>query len=237
MAIEKPSNLIFEYGTSFVNTKNHAFNTPRFLIEAKCTIRDGENYSDYYLCAPCKGEHTFAKKDLFEKKSFEFTPVFGDDNTLVFRKFGFFNNNELNEYKKVYDRTELWGDKEVNVKYKEGKLLDNKSVIESTKNGKQIMGRVYFEKNGYSATIDFPVKTINIGKKKWQVDTGAIIFPDFTKQSPYQIFLFDLAFIAFNNFKSAEVIGRDLCSFGNYWIAHYCKSLTIKNPKIYLYAI
>lgn len=225
----------FDYGRSFVITENHKENTPRFLIESKCTIDDKE----YYLCAPCKGENTYAEEDLFVAQPFEFTPVINKEELLFFRKFNFFNDREKDEYKKAYIGEDVWGTKKFLIKeVKAKKLLDTyKKIYSVTEKGFPIMCRIVIRKNDKTTTIDFPVKTINVNKEKWQVDTGVIAIPDLTCKSPYQIFSFNLGYIAFNNFNSVEFILREFQKIGNYSVVSPYTIFKIKDLEIYLYSL
>ena len=239
MATKGTDNIkFFDYGKSFILTENNEENTPRLLVEAKCTV----GKENYYLCAPCKGEHTFAERNLFEQSAFEFTPIINEKEVLIFRKFGFYNAGELNEYKKVYTSGDIWGDKKIPIKEVGVKQLLNtpKKIIATVKSGIPIMGRIVLKsKDGKkSATIDFPIKTININGTAWQVDTGIIPIPDLEEESPHPIYLFDLGYIAFNNFDFVEFIARDLYKLTNdYWIIHACKIKRVDNPEIYLYSL
>ena len=215
---------LFDYGKSFVIT-NGTGNSPRFLIEARCRF-DGR---DYYLGAKCKGENTFADKELFERNSFEFYPLFGEDETIIFRRFGYYLPFETGEYKKIYRNIESWGEKEFIIKEVEStELLDtSEKIISAIEKCVPIMGRLVYK----NAVIDFPVKTINKYLKEWQVDTGPIPFPI--------NYSFGLAFIAFNNFKFAEVIIDELTLIKGTTIivVRGNKIITINNPEIYLYAL
>ena len=215
---------LFDYGKSFVIT-NGTGNSPRFLIEAKCRF-DGK---DYYLGAKCKGENTFADKELFKRNSFEFYPLFSEDETIVFRRFGYYLPFETGEYKKIYRNTESWGDKEFIIKEAEPTepLDTSEKIISAIERCVPIMGRLVYG----NAIMDFPVKTINRRSEEWQVDTGPIPFPvDYS---------FGLAFIAFNSFKLVEVIIDGLVRVGNsnLLVVRGDKVITIKNPEIYLYAV
>jgi len=215
---------LFDYGKSFVIT-NGKDNNPRFLIEARCRVGD----KDYYLGAKCKGEHTFSHKELFERNSFEFYPLFGKDETIIFRKFGYYLSSETGEYKKKYRNENTWGDKKFIIKeIKPTELLDtSKKIISATERCVPIIGRLAYE----NAIIDFPIKTINKHLNNWQVDTGPIPFP--TNYS------FSIAHIAFNSFKIAEIIIDGLIQVNGttIFVARGDKIITIKNPKIYLYSV
>lgn len=225
----------FDYGKSFVITENNKKNTPRFLIESKCTIDNEE----YYLCAPCKGESTYAEESLFSSPPFEFTPIIHKEELLFFRRFNFFNDSEKNEYKKAYIGEDIWGNKKVSIREVIAKeLLDShKKIFEAVRKGKPIMCRIIIKKNGKTATIDFPIKTINVNNNEWQVDTGVLAVPDLTMKSPYQIFTFNLGYVAFNNFKWVEFITRDFQKIGEYLIVVPYTIFKIKDLKIYLYSL
>ena len=57
-----------DYGTSFV-CNSAPFNAVRFWIESRTTIIDDAAgvSTEFYQCASCKSENTFAHKDLFHK--------------------------------------------------------------------------------------------------------------------------------------------------------------------------
>lgn len=236
METKNTSNIkFFDYGKSFVITENHPTNTPRFSIEAKCTMDDQE----YYLCAPCKGENTYAEESLFTIKPFEFTPIISKEEILLFRKYNFFNSEEKNEYKKAYIGNDIWGEKKFFIKEAKAKeLLDSPEKINNAvKNGLPIMCRLVIKQNDKSATIDFPIKTINVHKDNWQVDTGVLPIPDLTGKYPYKIFAFNLAYVAFNSFDSVEFLIRNLFEIEKYFIISPCETLKIKDPEIYLYSL
>ena len=65
-----------DYGRSYVTTAGGAGNQPVFWIESRCRISDpatGE-VRDYYQCASCRSENTFATHDLFMEN--HIIPVF-----------------------------------------------------------------------------------------------------------------------------------------------------------------
>ena len=39
-----------------------------------------------YQCASCKSENTFAPKDLFHKENYDFLPIFGPEDGVIFRR-------------------------------------------------------------------------------------------------------------------------------------------------------
>lgn len=66
-----------DYGRSYVMTAGGSGNQPVFWLESRCRLTDpsGE-VRDYYQCASCKSEATFADHDLFLDPNYDFLPVF-----------------------------------------------------------------------------------------------------------------------------------------------------------------
>jgi hypothetical protein len=232
---------LFDYGKSYIRTFDNSDNNPRFLIESKCTVIDRGKTDEYYLGAPCKGEHTYSDKELFVRKAFELFPLFHKDATLVFRRFKHYVPTEKGEYKKTYGKKEIWGDREFIIKEIEGELLNTpEKIVKAVKDGVFLMGRIVIKK-GIKVIIDFPIKTINTYENQWQVDTGPIVAPDFYKYPVDGISSFNLAFIAFNSLNLAEVMTESLVQFiqgcSAVFVARDDMVFKIENPEFYIYAV
>ena len=67
-----------EYGRSFLSGKLPG-NRVRFWVESRTRIIDERagSHQDFYQCASCKAESTFAKEKLFAPDNYDFTPIFG----------------------------------------------------------------------------------------------------------------------------------------------------------------
>lgn len=242
METKNTSNIkLFDYGNSFAMAVDGEDNNPRFLIESKCSVTDRGKTEEYYLAAKCKGENTYDKNKLFIETSFELFPIFNKNETLTFRKFKYFKGSEQGEYKRRYDKLEIWGDRKFIIREVEGELLDTaERIIKATEDGRKLMGRLRIKK-GVEIIIDFPIKTINTFKNQWQVDTGYIPYLDFYKYPVEKISSFSMAFIAFNNFNTAEVVTEGLVELvpgcQAIYIATDIEVFKIQNPEIYIYAV
>lgn len=238
METQKSGSLkFFDFGSSFVMSINGGDNNPRFLIESKCTVIDRGKTEEYYLVSKCKGENTYAKDKLFVGTSFGLFPVFGKDETLAFRRFRYFKGNELGEYKRIYKKGEIWGDRKFIIREVEGELLDTpEKIIKATEDGRKLMGRLKIKK-GIEVIIDFPIKTINTFKDQWQVDTGYIPYLDFYKYPVEKISSFSMGFIAFNSFNVAEILTEGLIELipgcSAIFLATDKEVFKIPNPEIY----
>jgi len=242
METEDSSDIkFFDYGKSFIIIEGKGDNTPRFQIEAKCTIDNEITYNDYYLCASCGGENTFAETHLFEtNRPFKFIPIFGDKQVMILRSFKYFLEEEIEAYRRIYEINKLWTGKIGFIKeVYTRELLDTSQKIRFVvKEGKRMMARICFRENSLNATLDFPIKTINICKDKWQVDTGLVLFPDMEQIRLNEIIHLNPAYVAFNNFEFADFLIKDLMEINTQQkISFPHKPITIVKPDIKLYSL
>ncbi len=190
-----------DYGLSFICNPSEA-NAVRFWIESRTTVFDDAagTSTEFYQCASCKSENTFAEKDLLQKDNYDFLPIFGGDDLLVFRRPARLSGG----YRQVKEAENVWG-KPI-LKLREGKrvqVLDTwEKIRDATAAGIPIVTQTEIknEETGLRAIIECPVKTMNISLERslYQVDTGPIAFPDLTKRYDRLIECLSLAFVVFN---------------------------------------
>lgn len=235
-----------DYGQSFFcNTAE--FNSVRMWIESRTTIIDsksGKN-SVYYQGASCKSENTFGESDLFYKDNYDFLPIFGEGQVLVFRRHV---NNRGEGYKSTKKMEEMWGGNPViytPIPKVVTELGAFEEIRDATAAGIPIVTQTEFQNDetGLRAIIEAPCKTMNIShpKKMYQVDTGPVAFPDLSKKYDAQIKSLNLAFIAFNKPYFADFVieaptpimagGKEMVS-----VHHYSKMVTMK-AKNRIYAL
>ncbi len=190
-----------DYGRSFISG-TAPFNCVRFWVESRTTIFDDEAGTaiDYYQCASCKSEHTFAEQDLFQADNYDFLPILGDGSWLVFRRPARISPR----YRTVCKTEELWGEPKMMLHGATNvtELDSFKKIRDATAAGLPIVTQTEIrdDQTGMRAVIECPTKTMNVSLDKgmYQVDTGPIAFPDLTKRFDPQIDCLSLAFIAFN---------------------------------------
>lgn len=190
-----------DYGRSFI-THAAAFNAVRFWVESRTRIFDSQtgSHRDYYQCASCKSEHTFAKKGLFNEDNYDFLPIVSGEDLLVFRRHARLTDS----YRDVAKTTRYWGPPTLKVRTAPRvKELENwESIRNATAAATPIVAQteISHADTGLRAIIEYPVKTMNISldKKLFQVDTGPIAYPDLTKRQTPEITALSLAFVAFN---------------------------------------
>jgi len=190
-----------DYGLSFI-CHGAAFNSVRFWVESRTRIVDPAAglWTDYYQCASCKSEHTFAERDLLQEDNYDFLPIFGGGDVLVFRRPVRLSDH----YRTVSKCEELWG--QPILKLQEAGAVTEletwEEIRDATADAAPIVTQTEIENadTGTRAIIECPTKTMNISldKKMYQVDTGPVAFPDLTKPYDRPIACLGLAFIVFN---------------------------------------
>lgn len=228
----KPIN----YGLSFIAGK-WTENQVRFWVESRTRFIDDKNkiIEDYYQCGSCKSEDTFADRNLFLEDNYDFTPVFGPDYGVIFRRKSYLNDN----YKTCPKAGDMWKGQTYKLKEVEHiKVLENNDAIrEATHNSIPIVAQteIYNQEEGLRAIIEYPVKTMNIHdvKNLYQTDTGPVLLPDLSRKYERVVDSIQLAFVAFNTPEFADFVieqptpiikdGNELCK-----VYHYSKTVSLK---------
>lgn len=198
-----------DYGLSFIcNTAG--FNAVRFWVESRTRIIDEQagTWTDYYQCASCKSEHTFAERDLFQKDNYDFLPILGKDLWLIFRR-----TVRVSEgYRKVTPVDELWGRPILKLReVPEAAGLDTwEQIRDATAAAVPLVTQTEIanKETGLRAVIECPTKTMNVSleTKSYQVDTGPVAFPDLATRHDPEIGCLSLAFVAFNAADFADFV-------------------------------
>lgn len=198
-----------DYGRSFLQGK-WAENRVRFWIESRTRIIDTERGAviDYHQCASCKSENTFAPKDLFHKDNYDFLPIFGPEDGVIFRRKAWLNA----DYRQIRKAAEMWeGQVYKTVRPRKVRLLrSTREIRQATHAGVPIVAQTEISdgRTGLRAILEFPVKTMNIHDQKdlYQVDSGPVAFPDLSQRFARPAEALHLAFVAFNAPGSADFV-------------------------------
>ena len=189
-------------------------NNVRILVDAACTITD-ENSGKadaYYLIAPCRGENTHGDRDLIRMPSFEFCGVWGEDEHLIIRTH-YVSERDNRDYRAGGDTLDIrtFG--------RTQQLSDSETVFKATMESTEpLISRTTIrdESRGITAVLEYPVNTMNVKQDpiRFQVDTGPLIFPDFTNPVARQIESFEVAYVVYNRFDQAEFVLRKPVAVG-----------------------
>ncbi len=190
-----------DYALSYI-CGTAAFNNVRFWIESRTTLFDAQNKqsAEFYQCASCKSEDTFAKENLLYQDNYDFLPIFGGGDILVFRRPARISDR----YREVKRAEEVWGKPNFLLRYpaKVTPLETFEQIRDATAAGIPIVSQTELTdaKTGLKAIIECPVKTMNINQehRMYQVDSGPVAFADLTKRYERPIESLSLAFVVFN---------------------------------------
>ncbi len=221
--------ICLDYARSFVCTNGPA-NAPQFWVESRCTLIDEATGAaeEFYQCASCKSEHTFAEKDLFQDPNYDFLPVFGREDVAIFRRRAFRNEN----YVQYVKSGNIWGGPRFMVREANGarEAKDGAEIVRAAMAGVPFVSRteVRNEATGMRAVVECPVKTMNVNEARgiYQVDTGPVLFPDLTRRYERKVESLRLAFVAFNAPHFADFVieqptpivrdGKEVCEVYHY---------------------
>ncbi|HOC70038.1 MAG TPA: hypothetical protein PLL36_01665 [Candidatus Hydrogenedentes bacterium] len=190
-----------DYGLSFI-CHTAPFNSVRFWVESRTRILDERagTWTDFYQCGACKSENTFAERDLFMVDNYDFLPIFGGDDVLVFRRPACISE----KYRTVKKAADMWGAPSLKLKEasRHEELGTWGAIACATADAIPLVSHTEISaaETQLRAIIECPVKTMNIQpeKEQYQVDTGPIAFPDLTRRDVPPIDTLSLAFVAFN---------------------------------------
>lgn len=192
---------VIDCGLSFISGLGPE-NKVRFWVESRTRIIDDESGAaeDFYQCASCKAENTFAERDLFKEDNYDFLPIFGPQYTVIFRRHAYTSDT----YRSISRSKERWGGQIYHIKKPAAfqVLSTNGDIRKATAEGLPIVSQteIWNEQTGMRAVIECPVKTMNVNDERdcYQVDTGPVAFPDLTKRYERMVDAISLAFVAYN---------------------------------------
>ena len=210
---QKESLSCLDYAYSFICCPK-SFNSVRFWIESRTILIDEKNSKQtvIYQCASCKSENTFGKSDLFLSPNYDFMPIFGDDDLLIFRRHA----HATDSYRELVKAESVWGNPVL--KLRTAKNVSEISKFEEIRDATAAaiplvaQTEIHNEEMGLRAILEYPVKTMNIDRDNniYQVDTGPLALPDLTRREDSPLGTVSLAFVAFNQPHFADFVIEQL---------------------------
>ena len=188
-------------------------NNARILIESRCQVTDiaTNTATEYYVIASCKGENTYAERDLFGDPNYDFSGIFSQDHFVLIR-VGMNMGLEADTRDAVRGRFEgvdLHIERDA-----EPKVLETKAdIVQATLNHIPLVGRVTFDDTSgtYRTMLEFPIKTMNANdiQNIFQVDTGPVAWPDWELETERIIDKLKYAYVAYNAFDFADFVVQE----------------------------
>ena len=187
-------------------TPNRA-NNARIQVEAICDLLSGAQSTRYVLLASCKAEDTYADDDLFQAPNYDFSVIFSATQYQIIR-VGLPLGPDWLETGISAERFE---EVRIDVAQAPARVCESEeAIVQATLADLPLVGRTELldDAGRVVARLEYPIKTMNVNDRRWafQVDTGPVIVPDFSRQAEQEIELFEVAFVAFSRFDRAEFI-------------------------------
>ncbi len=231
---------VTDFRNSFILTAGPE-NSVKFVPESRCKIFDEMDDSEYEFvqCSSCKSEYTFSSNSIFTKNNYNFTPVFGTDmTTALFSEYIIHNDR----YLRVGDMSDgpltVWGKPSFHLhKADNFEILETASAImAAVRAGKHIVVQTEFvvTERGLRVLLEYPAKTINMNEEvsAVQVDTGPIVYPDYSTKCDRHIDNLKLCYLSFNNFGRCEIIIQDAVNAIKYYNPELYKMIDNKSSII-----
>lgn len=198
-----------DFGRSFIVCTG-AGNAPQFWIESICHITEHPTATtqSFFQCASCKSEHTYGDADLFITPNYDFMPIFGANETLIFRRLAYITPGKQT-YKSIGKSP--WGPAKTKIRMAPGRELTSGSEIcAAAQAALPLVGRVtcHDAEHKRSMTLEFPIKTMNTdtANARWQVDTGPLVVPDLATPPKQCMASMQLAYVAFKEMTFADFV-------------------------------
>ncbi len=233
---------------SWTSTKNN--HTPRLRVDAACALTDGNGRREYFLTTMCAGEVMYAEMNLIHLPAYEFAVVYSPSGEYVFFKYLADESRSLLETQKVGETMNTHdgkGSPVVKMKVdmarcrKTRELHGYQDIREAILGNKILNARTEYvdESSQACVTMDYPVHICNVahGREMWQIDTGAVLLPDFSAAERPEVAIMRMGYIVWNHPDWAEVIVRNPKPAGKYaGKSHFSESRRIA-AKNHLYTV
>ena len=196
-------------------------NTCRTQILARCDLVNEETgeAGEFFLGKACIGEHMYMEGGITQVPTSEVCVVFSEDRTMLLKRFADHGNDviqigRLGEKKRLFDGRYAYGtDLRLDLQWAPARRLENPDeIIQAVLSSEIMVGRTILqdEESHWRTLIEFPVVYMNVHPpaRRFQVDVGPVLFPDFRKPAESLIARLELAYVLFNEFDRVELAVR-----------------------------
>ncbi len=194
-------------------------NNVRMLLDARAvmTHKATGRVHDYVLTASCKSEQVWVKRDVWHQPNADMCMLAGRDEFLVYKRWdktdkgvmlypaslGVQPERQLDDPKECFDRFSI------DVAKRPGRVLGSIDAILATLSaGTPVVGQTEYDASDYRVLLEYPVKVVNYSEREryYQVDTGPVLLPDFSREYRSLLEGCRLAYVAHNCPEWAEFI-------------------------------
>lgn len=198
-----------------------SLNNARIQVESQCCIVDnqtGQRHT-FVLGASCKTERVGVDRDIWTQPNADFAPIFSCDQFMNLKTYaragtevesypagsGTQSDRQSGRNDAVFDSVRI------DIMESEAEELCTASeIVKATLANDPLVARTEIESERYSATIDYPIKTMNANERDeiYQTDTGPVLLPDLSRSPDELLTGMELAFSAFNCSDWTEMLVR-----------------------------
>jgi len=186
-------------------------NSARIQLEARAVLTDevtGES-DEFFLIVPCRAEWMYREDALFQMPNWEYRQIYSRTRGMgLCKALTSEGEQPFSTTLERYTSTRLVVKPLSNPRV----LEDDKAVIEATEKRLPMVAQTEISdaESGMRAVVEYPVKTMNYHpeRNRFQVDTGPVMWPDFSVLSEQWIECFCLAYVIYNRFDRADFIVR-----------------------------
>ncbi|CAN5696148.1 hypothetical protein BH23CHL5_BH23CHL5_28520 [soil metagenome] len=185
-------------------------NTVRIQVDACCSVIEhasGQHF-DFYLIAPCRNEWMYRELEIVQQPGGEYRRIFSRERQLDVGM-----ETPPTSFAAASVSTDTFSELSFDIAKSEATELTSDSEVVAATTYKQtiVVKTEYKSIDGtHSALLEYPVRTMNFHPERgrFQVDTGPLIFVDFSADAFQTIDRCKLAHIVFNRWDYAEVVCR-----------------------------
>lgn len=190
-------------------------NTVRILLDSRCWITDASGETrEYNMLSPCRTEWMYREDVLWQQPNYEFAGIYSENEWMA----GHIRAGDISEFggdwRVAREISDLFHEFRTDVKHHQEveELEGDEQVLEATLTSDPIVARteVWSADEKTRAVIEYPIKTMNVqlDRRRFQVDTGPLIFTDLDADEESEIKKLHFAFVCYNVNDIAEFILR-----------------------------
>jgi hypothetical protein len=232
-------NLV-DFANSYMTfTVKDKSNSARIQLDARCTVTDrGRGTTeDFFLITPCKSERMYQKEKHFQDPNYDFCGIWSRKEYLILRTHAVHDPKRTAEWDPGAN-ADRFAEVKIDLRtFPETQALTtDEQLVRATLKNLALVARTRVQHTDphLSAVLEYPIKTMNVceGTKRFQVDTGPLLLPDFMSKGARAVERFGLAFICYNTYDTAEFVlrqptpvvvdGKEVCE-----VMHYSRIVSL----------
>lgn len=198
-----------------------SLNNARIQVECVCWITEHltSHTQRFVLGASCKTERVGVDQDIWTEPNADFAPIFSDDGFMHLKTYSragvevelFPPGSGTQSDRQTGKISEMFDSVQIDLVECPGEVLPTAdAIVTATLSNQLLVARTRIQNDRYSATIEYPVKTMNANERDmiYQTDTGPVLLPNLDCHPDELLGKMELAFAAFNCADWIEMLAR-----------------------------